>query len=402
MNSGMKKINIEVQCLCNRSRQIRGIEYLTLEMLNSLVKRGNNDYSASFFDYARERNNRNLLESYFSSYGILDSLKLYECNTLDYREVIRAWDNDTKPTYVEKKYEEYINSVSDIYFFPHTVTLPANLPYDKTIVTVCDILHLRNEHARKFHPQATAQIERIISYLEKRKDVHIVAISESTKRDLVKYIGIDESRIDVVLLAYNKKLFWPECNIKVLEKYSIKRPYILYLGGLDAHKGLEVLCEAFDKILDKNVQLVFAGGKCDWYDIDPLISKMKDPDRVILTGYVSDEDKRVLMSMSEMFVFPSFYEGFGLPLIEAMACGAPVIASNSTSLPEVGGEAALYFETGDVDGLKDRMEFLLDDNNARDVRSKMSLARAEQFSWDITAKNMEGVFDKYAKNKGAN
>ena len=392
----MKKVNVEVQCLCNRTRQIRGIEYLTLELLNYLVKRGTYQYSASFFDFKRERGNKEILEDYFSAYGILKQLKLYECNSLDYRQVIKGWDRDIIPEYSSTGYEEYIQADADIYYFPHTVTLPANLPYDKTIVTICDILHLKNEQARKYHPDAAAQIERIIRYIEKRKDIFITAISEATKKDLVDYVGIDPNRIEVVSLAYNKHLFWPEKDETVLEQFGIRKPYILYLGGLDAHKGIDVLCEAYDKLNKKDVQLVLAGGGCAWYDIDPIISLMKQKENVILPGYVTDQQKRILMTMTDVFVFPSYYEGFGLPVIEAMACGAPVIASNVTSLPEVGGDAALYFEVGRAEELCGLLERTLEDSSYREELRKKSIERAEHLSWDLTAQKMERVFENYA------
>ena len=392
----MKKVNAEVQCLCNRTRQIRGIEYLTLELLNYLVKRGNNHYSASFFDYNRERGNRELLEDYFSNYGILQHLKLHECNSLDYRNVIKGWESDMAPEYASMGYEEYVHADADIYYFPHTVSLPVNLPYDKTIVTICDILHLRNEQARKNHPDAAAQIERIISYIAKRKDIFITAISEATKKDLVEYVGIDPSRIEVVSLAYNKHLFWPEKDETVLEQFGIRKPYILYLGGLDAHKGIDVLCDAYDKLGRQDVQLVLAGGRCAWFNIDPIISSMKQKDNVILPGYVTDQQKRILMSMADIFVFPSYYEGFGLPVIEAMACGAPVISSNVTSLPEVGGDAAHYFEAGKSEELCGLLEQVLEDSTYREELRKKSIERAEQFSWDLTAQKMERVFENHA------
>lgn len=390
----MKKINVEVQCLCNRSKEIRGIEYVTLELLNALVKRNVFSYSVSFFDYGHERGNRELLSDYFSRYGLLGSLDICECNDLDYREVIRGWTSDSIPDYTKKSYEEYVNAEADLYFFPQTVTLPGNLVKGKTVVTIHDILHLRSEQARSFHPEAAESTGRIIDYIAKHDDISIVAISQSTKRDLTEYAGIDEKRISVVYEAYNKELFYTDRNEAILSGLGIKKPYILYLGGLDAHKGLEILCEAFDKIDDKNVTLVMAGGRCAWYDIDPVIASMKRHRDVILPGYVSDEEKRVLMSMAEAFVFPSFYEGFGLPVIEAMACGAPVIASDATSLPEVGGDAAVYFQAGDSEVLTDRINMLLSDRDLNGSLRKKSLLRSESFSWDITAMNMEKVFSK--------
>ena len=396
----MKKINIEVQCLCNRSRQIRGIEYMTLELLNALVKRGVYNYSASFFDKDRERDNRGLLEEYFTRYGIADSIDMCECNDLDYREVIGGWDCDERPAYACKGYDEYVEAAADIYYFPQTVTLPANLPHGKTVVTIHDILHIRSEHARKFHPEATAQIERIIDYVAGREDIGITTVSNSTKNDLVGYAGIDETRIQVVYEAYNKQLYWPEKNKDILEGLGIRQPYILYLGGLDAHKGLDVLCHAYDMLKDTNVSLVLAGGRCAWYDIGPVIDKMRRKNDVIMTGYVSDEQKRVLMSMAEVFVFPSFYEGFGLPVIEAMACGAPVITTNATSLPEVGGDAALYFDAGDENELKDRIEKMILDRSLREEYSVKSLERVGHFSWDKMAQGMERVFTGYGNDQG--
>ena len=394
MSSEMKKINIEVQCLCNKSRQIRGIEYVTLELLNAFVKRAENKYSASFFDYGRERNNRELLEEYFKSYGIFQYLKLCECNELDYREIINAWNYDSAPVYAKKDYDEYVNAKADLYYFPQTITLPANLPCDKTVVTIHDILHIKNKQARQFHPEATAQVKRIIDYIVKREDVLITAVSKSTKDDLIEYAGIDSDRITVVYEAYNKQLYWPQENKQVLDDLGIKKPYILYLGGLDAHKGLDVLCKAFDILDNRDIQLVLAGGKCTWYDIDTVVNSVKRKTDVILTGYVSDDQKRVLMSMAEVFVFPSFYEGFGLPVIEAMACGAPVIASNITSLPEVGGDAAVYFEAGNDEELKEKIDKLLDDGLLRNELKEKSLEHSKLFSWDSTAENIEKVFKK--------
>ncbi len=398
----MKKINVEVQCLCNKSRQIRGIEYQTLELLSALAKRGKNRYSASFFDYMKERCNRGLLEDYFASYGVLDLLDLKECNSLDYREVIRAWDTDTIPSYAAKDYDDYVHAEADVYYFPHTVTLPANLPYGKTVVTICDILHLKNEQARKYHPEAANQIERIIKYVAGREDIFIAAISDATKRDLIEYVGIDEARIDTVHLAYNSRLFYPEDNNETLSKMGITKPYILYLGGLDAHKGIDVLCDAFDHMPEKNLQLVLAGGRCAWYDVDSVVSIMNRRNDVVLPGYVTDEQKRVLMSMADVFVFPSYYEGFGLPVIEAMACGAPVVATNVTSIPEVGGEAAEYFNAGDSNALRNILDEIINDDAKRSCLKKKSLSRAKDFSWEITAQNMERVFDNYADNKKSN
>ncbi len=390
----MKKINIEVQCLCNRSRQIRGIEYVTLELLNAFVKRNKYKYSVSFFDYEKERNNRELLEYYFKSYGINQALELYECNSLNYKDIINAWDFDFSPQYAVKDYDEYVRAQADLYYFPQTITLPANLPFEKTVVTIHDILHLKSKQAREFHPQATAQVERIIDYIAKREDVLITAVSESTRNDLIEYAGIVDDRITVVYEAYNRQLYWPQENNQLLEDLGIKKPYILYLGGLDAHKGIDVLCKAFDMLDGHDVQLVLAGGKCAWYDIDSVVNSMKRRQDILLTGYVSDEQKRVLMSMSEVFVFPSFYEGFGLPVIEAMACGAPVVASSVTSLPEVGGDAAVYFEAGNDEELKEKITLLLDNGALRDELKQKSLERSKVFSWDKTAESIEGVFNK--------
>ena len=394
----MKKVNIEVQCLCNRSRQIRGIEYMTLELMNALVKRGAFKYSASFFDKDRERDNRGLLEEYFRKYGIFDSIDMCECNDLDYREVIRGWDYDGLPAYANKDYDEYVNAKADLYYYPQTVTLPADLPYRKTVVTIHDILHIKSEHARRFHPEATAQIERIIDYISERKDIGITTVSESTKKDLIGYAGIDENRIQVVYEAYNRQLYWPEEDESVLDGLGINRPYILYLGGLDAHKGLDVLCRAYDMIKDQNVSLVLAGGRCAWYDIDSVIDKMRRKNDVLMTGYVSDEQKRVLMSMADVFVFPSFYEGFGLPVIEAMACSAPVITTNVTSLPEVGGDAAVYFNAGDEKALKEKIEMMITDDSLRKKYKAKSLERVEHFSWDKMAQGIEEVFTKYGND----
>ena len=172
---------------------------------------------------------------------------------------------------------------------------------------------------------------------------------------------------------------------------------MLYLAAIDPRKGVEEILVAYESIKKKyndEILLVMAGAPWIVYEERYKDLVNQTPDEVIWTGFVSEREKRVLMSSAELYLFPSEYEGFGLPVIEAMACGCPVITSDCTSLPEVGGDAALYVKNINAEEIAEKMEILLEDEALRKQCIKKGLYRTDEFTWDRTARLTEEAYER--------
>jgi len=221
---------------------------------------------------------------------------------------------------------------------------------------------------------------------------HWIAVSGNTKADLVKIFDIDPQNVTVVYEAADDiyKPYPDKQDLKGLirRKYGIEKPFILYTGTLEPRKNIPTLLRAFAELKRKGFQheLVLIGGKGWKYEeIFETIHQLGMNDQVIVPGYVPKEDLVAFYNAAEVFVYPSLYEGFGLPPLEAMACGTPVVVSNTSSLPEVVGDAGLLVDPLNVDGLTGAIEKLLVDEDLRQNLSKKALEKAGHFSWEGTA-----------------
>jgi len=226
------------------------------------------------------------------------------------------------------------------------------------------------------------------------RDTWVLCISNSTRNDLLNYLGdkVDPAKVIVTHLAASA-LFYPnkdtEFKRQIKEKYKIPTdmPYLLSLCTLEPRKNIEQVIKAFVEICEvegiTDLQLVLVGTKGWKFEkiFETLDYAKEFHDRIIITGYVNDGHLSAIYSDALAFIYPSFYEGFGLPPLEAMQCGVPVITSNTSSLPEVIGNAGIMVEPKDTDAL---CQAILDIYNSQTLRAKMSLAgidRARQFSW---------------------
>jgi glycosyltransferase involved in cell wall biosynthesis len=181
----------------------------------------------------------------------------------------------------------------------------------------------------------------------------------------------------------------------VLARYGIDRPYLLYVGGINARKNIARLFEAYAQVRATHPDVILVvAGKRQWQtgEIDAAFRRFNLEDQVHFTGYVDDRDLPALYSAAELFVFPSLYEGFGLPPLEAMACGTPVVTSNASSLPEVVGDAALTVDPYDVDGLAAAIKHALTDEDLRVELRRRGVARAAQFTWQRAARETLAVY----------
>jgi glycosyltransferase involved in cell wall biosynthesis/SAM-dependent methyltransferase len=229
----------------------------------------------------------------------------------------------------------------------------------------------------------------------------IIAVSQQTKQDLMDYFSLPEERIHVIYEAPGK-VYAPERNVEViravLERLGIFHNFILFVGSLEPRKNLKTLLQAYASYVTRDAGeewLVVAGGK-GWLsdDLARVAADLGIAERVQFLGYVQETDLRVLYSAAKLFVYPSIYEGFGLPPLEAMACGAPVITSNTSALPEVAGDAALLIDPHDSEALHRAMQMVLRDADLRSSMRRRSLARAALFSWERAAEETLAVYEE--------
>ncbi len=221
----------------------------------------------------------------------------------------------------------------------------------------------------------------------------ISTISNQTKEDIIKFYNTKKDKIKVIPLSIDKGRYQPvkpEVGQKSLEKYGINKPYLLFVSQLRPHKGIGYLLEAF-KILKKEYQqddlkLVLVGKDFGKFPkLTNQINKAKKEGDVIAPGFIENEDMAALYSMANCFVFPSLYEGFGLPPLEAMACRTPVAASNRSCIPEVLGKAALYFDPKDPALMASIINTLLINQKLADKLVKRGVKQVEKYSWQKTA-----------------
>lgn len=286
----------------------------------------------------------------------------------------------------------------DIIHSPENSTLVTKLKNQKKIVTVHDI---------RQHVFPEFNIETILSYLLLSRTLKnadkIIADSNNTKKDLISYFHIPEDKIHVIYLAANK-IFKPlnDQEIKaVKERYNLNFPFILYIGNLTKHKNIPLLIKAFYDVKQMGCpQKLVITGKKKWKykEIFNTIDKLDLHDEVIFTGYVPEEDLPALYNSADLFVYPSIYEGFGLPPLEAMACGCPVVTSNASSLPEVVGDAGIMVDPNSANELSNAINIVLKNDVLRKNLVIKGLNRAKMFSWEKCAKDTISVYCEVYNN----
>ena len=239
-----------------------------------------------------------------------------------------------------------------------------------------------------------------------RRASMIIAPSEWTKKEIVKYLRTRPEKIRVIYEAARDamKPVLPGQSEGVLEKYQVRRPYLLYVGTIEPRKNLLTLIRAYDELLRTTAhrpQLVLCGGR-GWLDSEVfnLARELRMEEQIRFTGYIEDADLPALYSSAKVFIYPSIYEGFGLPPLEAMACGAPVISSNASSLPEVVGEAGLMHDPGDYRALTHCIVKLFDDPAMQEYYRRAGMKQASRYSWERAARETQAVYDEVIKKHG--
>lgn len=287
----------------------------------------------------------------------------------------------------------HIPSLFEIYY----LSVPENA---RSIVTLYDVIPLI--YPDKYFQNEKAKDWYLMRLNQAKKASKIITISKSSKKDIEKFLKIPSENIEVIYGGVDErfKKIRHERVMKTLTKYNIKMPYILTVSTHSFHKNITGVFQAFRKFLksekEEKLDLVIVCKletfeEKDWRD---QLKKLGIEDRVILTNFVSDDDLAAIYNGAKLLLFPSLYEGLGLPVLEAFACGTPVVTSNVSSLPEVGGEAALYVDPLNVGDITSGISRILSDENFRRRLIKKGFSQVKKFSWSLAADKTLRVYEE--------
>ena len=283
-----------------------------------------------------------------------------------------------------------------------TGTVPLAFCSSKRVTTIHDAIPY-------IYPEMSTTMERLVYNVwlpiaVKQIDA-VITNSQHSKSDLMKHLKLTGSKVTVTQLAADSKfkILAEEEYAPILERAGVERPYILFVGSVEPRKNVLRLLEAYHKVLkwSRRWQLVIVGGRNYWKTsrVAQKVEQLELQGQVKFTGFIPDKDLPAIYNGADLFCLPSLYEGFGLPVLEAMACGVPVITSNSSSLPEVAGEAAILIDPYNVDEIASAMERILKDPVLAQELRQRGLARAAQFTWEKTARETIAVYEKVLGEK---
>jgi glycosyltransferase involved in cell wall biosynthesis len=292
----------------------------------------------------------------------------------------------------------------DLIHAPHTFWRPL-LTKTPFVVTVHDLLdymyraRTNNDIRRTIHSYMTRQVM--------RRAARIFAVSNFTKRDVARYFNVNPEKIEVVYNALDENFLrghsTPAEQAIMRGRYQVDSPFLLYTGRISPHKNVARIIEAFSALKAElakdgtfpDLKLIVIGDEVSRNpDIRRAVIRSGMQHEVRFLGYVSIEVLRIFFDMAKVFVFPSLYEGFGLPPLEAMAHGTPVVAANTSSLPEVVGNAAILVNPENVFEISHALHRVLTDQSLRERLKAAGLEQAQRFSWDVSVRRMLEVYEE--------
>jgi glycosyltransferase involved in cell wall biosynthesis len=287
-----------------------------------------------------------------------------------------------------------------LFHAPHYVLPP--LVRCRSVVTIHDCIHLMFP---QYLPSRLAlQYARTSIALAARRAARVMTVSESSKRDILRFVDVKPEKIDVIYNAYDERFTIEpreEDVVRVRERYQLHDEFVLYAGNVKPHKNLERLIDAFDLVRKRgldHLKLVMIGDDISKYTaLRRAVHQHQLHKYVRFLGYLPEETLAVMYRLAGVFVFPSLYEGFGLPPLEAMASGTPVVTSNVSSLPEVAGDAAVLVDPYDARSIADGIHRVLTDETLRRDLRKKGVARAGMFSWEASVRRVHKIYMQIAK-----
>ena len=295
----------------------------------------------------------------------------------------------------------YLNRPRPDIFFTPSHYAPRFSPVP-TVISVMDLSYYH--YPELFKESDLYQLKNWTNYSIKNAKA-VITISKSSKNDIIKLYGIPENRVFIAYPGVKPVVdliphVYPMSELQA--RYQINKRYILFVGTIQPRKNIERLIKAYSKLIeDKNyhdIQLVIVGKKGWLYEsIINTPESLGIKDKVLFLDFVPDEDLPLLYKGAICFVLPSLYEGFGLPILEAMKYGCPVITSNVSSMPEAGGDAALYVDPLDVDDITDKLKKIAGNQKLRGEMIEKGIKQASKFSWEKTAKETLAVLEEVTK-----
>lgn len=292
----------------------------------------------------------------------------------------------------------------DLMHFPHW-----NVPFfynDPFVVTVHDLImyHYPRPEATTLGPikfWIKDSLHRIVLSHAVKKARHVITTSEFTKEDIHKTLGVSKNKMSVTYQApFSYNISSLKDNEFVLQNYGIKKPYVMYVGTAYPHKNVEGLLNAwlkFQELHGEEYQLVLVGKENYFYQRLLVQQATREIKNFVYTGFVEDDELSAIYLQSSLYVFPSFYEGFGLPPLEAQDHGVPVVSSNASCLPEILGESALYFDPDSPEQMAEMIHKGLTDEDVRTDLKQNARENLERFSWEKLARETLGIYKTVLK-----
>jgi glycosyltransferase involved in cell wall biosynthesis len=287
----------------------------------------------------------------------------------------------------------------DLFHAPHYVLPP--LVRCRSVVTIHDCIHLMFP---QYLPNRLAlAYARSSIWMAARTSSRILTVSEASKRDILRFFNVPPEKITVIYNGIDQRFHVKppdEEMARVRQRYQLEGDFVLYVGNVKPHKNLGRLLDAFHQVrqggLD-HLKLVVIGDEISKYtELRRLVHRLNLHKHIRFLGFMPDETLAVLYRLAAVFVFPSLYEGFGLPPLEAMASGTPVVTSNVSSLPEVVGDAAVLVDPNDAESIADGMRRVLTDPTLAATLTERGLARAAEFSWERSVRQINAIYRELA------
>ena len=361
---------------------------IDIRVLGSSHKSGVQEYTENLLAHMLPENPEIKFKLFYSGSPFL--LGKYSWVNLDNVEVVKS-PVSNKLTFASSwlfnypKLDDLVGGV-EVFFSPHFLIAPLN-SYCRRVMTFHDLSYLRFKEFFSLRRDLWHRFQ-IHSFGKSYIPDHIIAVSESTKNDLVNNYGIQPEKISVVYSGVSSFIKRP--SDKELKNFSVKHnlpeTFILFLGKLEPRKNITTLIRAFNLVKNSkdfdNLRLIIVGAK-GWLFKDIFNEANMSPhkSKIIFKDYIDDEDKKFYYSLSSAFVYTSFFEGFGFPPLEAMACNTPVIASNNSSLPEVVGDAGLLVDPYNAVDISNAIKAVIEDRNLRNYLLKRGQERVQMFQW---------------------
>lgn len=364
------------------SNEKTGIAHLAYQTLLNLPRREGDEYRINAFSVATHPEASEALK------------KLEEAGYVIKRGGFHNKAYRLISAYIYFSYSMFFGKDPDVNVFFNYIVPPG--VKGKSLAYVHDMCYMAYPDTMRLRTRKL--LEKELDRSCKRAD-RIITISELTKSEIMRYLGISEDRIDVVYPGVDSSRFnpyIPKDKVKnTKKKYAIAGDYIIYLGTIEPRKNILRLLKAYARLHEEftDIPKLVLAGRDGWsYDkIHELADSLELGDDLIFLGYIADNDRAPLLKGAEFFVFPSLYEGFGLPPLEAMACGVPVLVSDTASLPEVVGDAGVMVEPASEDSIYEGMKKLLFDKELSEGLKIKGIEQAGLFSWKRSGEELSKI-----------